>query len=70
MNNPITTSCIRSVLEKQIVRRIKRLIRVRSRMCLPKNAGRPRPSGRGGRPLTPPCQMSLEQALEFIREDE
>src|SRR5688572_26366490 len=34
MNNPITRSCIRSVLEKQIVRRTNRLIRVRSRLCL------------------------------------
>src|SRR5918994_2058462 len=34
MNNPITRSCIRSLLEKQIVRRTKRLIRVRRLMCL------------------------------------
>jgi hypothetical protein len=29
MNKPITVSCISGVLEKQIVRRAKRLIRVR-----------------------------------------
>jgi hypothetical protein len=34
MNNPITRSCMRSVLEKQIVRRTSRLIRVRRLMCL------------------------------------
>jgi hypothetical protein len=34
MNHPITRSCIRSSLEKQIVRRPKRLVRVRSLMCL------------------------------------
>jgi len=31
---PITTSCMRAVLEKQIVRRTNRLIRVRKLMCL------------------------------------
>src|SRR5438067_6912035 len=34
MNSPITRSCIRSVLEKQIVRRTNRLMRVRRLMCL------------------------------------
>ena len=34
MNSPITRSCICSVVEKQIVRRINRLIRVRRLMCL------------------------------------
>jgi hypothetical protein len=34
MNSPITKSCICSVLEKQIVRRTNRLIRVRKLMCL------------------------------------
>jgi hypothetical protein len=34
MNSPITRSCMRSVLEKQIVRRTSRLIRVRRLMCL------------------------------------
>ena len=34
MNSPITRSCICSVLEKQIVRRTNRLIRVRRLMCL------------------------------------
>jgi len=34
MKRPITTSCMRSVLEKQIVRRTNRLIRVRKLMCL------------------------------------
>src|SRR4030095_9109052 len=33
-NRPITKSCMRSVLEKQIVRRTNRLIRVRMLMCL------------------------------------
>ena len=34
MKSPITRSCICSVLEKQIVRRTNRLIRVRKLMCL------------------------------------
>src|SRR5436309_15555171 len=34
MKSPITKSCMRSVLEKQIVRRTNRLIRVRKLMCL------------------------------------
>ena len=34
MNSPTTRSCMRSVLEKQIVRRTNRLIRVRRLMCL------------------------------------
>jgi hypothetical protein len=34
MNSPITTSCMVVVLEKQIVRRTNRLIRVRKLMCL------------------------------------
>jgi len=34
MKSPITKSCMRSVLEKQIVRRTNRLIRVRRLMCL------------------------------------
>src|SRR5215813_14145255 len=34
MNSPITRSCIYSVLEKQMVRRTSRLIRVRRLMCL------------------------------------
>src|SRR4029453_12423892 len=34
MNSPITRSCMRSVLEKQRVRRTSRLIRVRRLMCL------------------------------------
>jgi hypothetical protein len=34
INSPSTKSCIRSVLEKQIVRRTNRLIRVRQLMCL------------------------------------
>ena len=34
IKRPITTSCMRSVLEKQIVRRTNRLIRVRKLMCL------------------------------------
>jgi putative transposase len=34
MNSPITRSCLCSVLEKQIVRRINRLIRVRRLICL------------------------------------
>ena len=34
MNSPITRSCMRSVLEKQMVRRTSRLIRVRRLMCL------------------------------------
>ena len=34
INSPITKSCMRSVLEKQIVRRTNRLIRVRMLMCL------------------------------------
>ena len=34
MKSPITRSCICSVLEKQIVRRINRLIRVRRLICL------------------------------------
>jgi hypothetical protein len=34
MKSPMTRSCIRSVLEKQIVRRTNRLIRVRKLMCL------------------------------------
>ena len=34
INRPITKSCMRSVLEKQIVRRTNRLIRVRKLMCL------------------------------------
>src|SRR5262249_11007813 len=34
INSPITKSCMRSVLEKQIVRRTNRLIRVRKLMCL------------------------------------
>ncbi len=34
MKSLITRSCIRSVLQKQIVRRTKRLIRVRRLMCL------------------------------------
>jgi site-specific DNA recombinase len=34
MNNPMTRSCIRSVFEKQIVRRTNRLSRVRRLMCL------------------------------------
>src|SRR5262245_52863757 len=34
MKRPITKSCMRSVLEKQIVRRTNRLIRVRKLMCL------------------------------------
>src|SRR5215468_947769 len=33
-NRPITKSCMRSVLEKQIVRRTNRLIRVRKLICL------------------------------------
>jgi hypothetical protein len=33
-NNPMTKSCIRSVFEKQIVRRTNRLIRVRRLVCL------------------------------------
>ena len=34
MKSPITKSCMCSVLEKQIVRRTNRLIRVRKLMCL------------------------------------
>jgi hypothetical protein len=34
IKRPITKSCMRSVLEKQIVRRTNRLIRVRMLMCL------------------------------------
>jgi hypothetical protein len=34
INSPSTRSCMRSVLEKQIVRRTNRLIRVRILMCL------------------------------------
>src|SRR5205823_6480677 len=34
MKSPITRSCMRSVLEKQIVRRTSRLIRVRRLICL------------------------------------
>ena len=34
MKSPITKSCMRSVLEKQIVRRTNRLIRVRKLVCL------------------------------------
>jgi hypothetical protein len=34
MKSPITKSCMRSVFEKQIVRRTNRLIRVRRLMCL------------------------------------
>src|SRR6266851_6281791 len=34
MKSPITRSCICSVLEKQIVRRTNRLMRVRRLMCL------------------------------------
>ena len=34
MNSPITRSCMRSVLEKQIVRRTNRLIRVRKLIWL------------------------------------
>jgi hypothetical protein len=34
MKSPITRSCMRSIFEKQIVRCINRLIRVRSVMCL------------------------------------
>src|SRR5437870_3685107 len=34
IKSPITKSCMRSVLEKQIVRRTNRLIRVRKFMCL------------------------------------
>jgi hypothetical protein len=34
MKSPITKSCMRSVFEKQIVRRTNRLIRVRKLMCL------------------------------------
>jgi hypothetical protein len=34
IKSPITKSCMRSVLEKQIVRRTNRLIRVRKLMCL------------------------------------
>lgn len=34
MKSPITRSCMRSVFEKQIVRRTNRLIRVRKLMCL------------------------------------
>src|SRR5262245_31037953 len=34
INSPITKSCMRSVLETQIVRRTNRLIRVRMLMCL------------------------------------
>src|SRR5262245_55856082 len=34
MKSPITRSCICSVLEKQIVRRTNRLIRVRKLICL------------------------------------
>ena len=34
INSPITKSCMRSVLEKQIVRRTNRLIRMRMLMCL------------------------------------
>jgi hypothetical protein len=34
MNNPITTSCITTDLEKQIVFRANRLIRVRKVKCL------------------------------------
>src|SRR5262249_44516895 len=34
IKRPITKSCMRSVLEKQIVRRTNRLIRVRKLMCL------------------------------------
>jgi hypothetical protein len=33
-NNPITVSCISSVLEKQIVFLVKRFIRVRNVKCL------------------------------------
>jgi hypothetical protein len=34
MNNPITRSCLKTVLEKQIVLRAKRLIRARKFRCL------------------------------------
>src|SRR2546425_10066481 len=34
INSPMTKSCMRSVLEKQIVRRTSRLIRVHKLMCL------------------------------------